>query len=527
MRQGSLVPNTVEVALVCLRPKDGAIQMELRTCRTFSICPACGTVSRRVHSRYRRKLADLPWEGLPVVILLQTRKFFCVGDSCRLRIFTERLPGTVARYARRSCRSSEALNWLTLALGGRAGARLAYRLGLLASRSTVLRGLHHRAATTPVQAPRVLGIDDWAWRKGHRYGTILCDLEKRRVVDLLPDRESDTVAAWLRQHPGTEIVSRDRGSIYAEATRRAAPGVVQVADRWHLLRNLSEALRHALAPHHRLFSQVRRGGRLDPAPSTPTSVPPWSEREQQIQRANRQRRYERWKQVREMLKTGISDRELGRQLDLDHRTVKKFRNAEVYPEAAPRVRQSIVDDYAAYLDQRLHDGCRSSTRLWRELRKQGFSGQVNSVRYWLRQRRSCQPRGLGALLQRPPLRASPRQVVWFMLQATPAAKGFLEEVYRASPEIERTAQLAQDFFRMVRERHPPGLIPWIAAAKRTVLAGFACRLEHDLEAVKAALTLPWSQGHVEGQVHRLKLIKRQMYGRAGFDLLRLRVLQQA
>ena len=160
--------------------------MELRTCRALSVCPACGTASRRVHSRYRRKLADLPWEGLPVVILLETRKFFCVGDGCRLRIFTERLPGTVARYARRSCRSSEALNWLTLALGGRAGSRLGYRLGLLAGRSTMLRGLHHRAATTPVQAPRVLGIDDWAWRRGHRYGTILCDLEKRRVVDLLP-----------------------------------------------------------------------------------------------------------------------------------------------------------------------------------------------------------------------------------------------------------------------------------------------------------------------------------------------------
>jgi len=527
MRYGTLVPDIAEVALVCLRPRHGTVQMELRTCRAFSICPACGAASRRVHSRYRRKLQDLPWEGMPVEVLLQTRKFFCAGNSCRRKIFTEQLPGTVARYARRSCRSSESLSWLTLALGGRAGARLARRLGLLASRSTLLRELHHRARSIPVQSPRVLGIDDWAWKKGHRYGTILCDLEKRKVIDLLPDRQAATVEKWLRQHPGVEIVSRDRGGIYAEAARNAASAAVQVADRWHLLRNLSEALRHALAPHHRLFSQVARVGCMKDALSTPIPIPPWSQRELQIQQANRQRRYERWQQVRGLMKTGASDRELGRRLDLDHRTVKKFRKAEAYPESAPRVRQSIVDEYAGYLDQRLRDGCCSSIKLWRELRKQGFRGQVNSVRYWLRQRRSCQQRTPGTLVRQPVLRASPRQVVWLMLKQSPSAKDLLEQVYRASPEIARMAQLAQDFFRIVRERNFPALSPWIVAAKQTVLTGFASRLERDLGAVNAALKLPWSQGHVEGQVHRLKLIKRQMYGRAGFDLLRLRVLHQA
>ena len=330
----------------------------------------------------------------------------------------------------------------------------------------------------------------------------------------------------MRQHPGVEIVSRDRGGIYAEAARKAIPTAVQVADRWHLLRNLSEALRHALAPHHRLFTQSVGHDDNKDAPPEPIPIPPWSERERQVQRANRHRRYERWQDVRKLLRTGASDRELGRQLDLDHRTVKKFRNAQAYPEAAPRVRQSIVDDYAAYLDQRLREGCTSYTRLWRELRDQGFSGQVNSVRYWLRRRRSSPSRNPGTQPQRPPLRASPRQVVWFMLKGTPAAKDFLEQVYRASPEIERIAKLAQGFFRIVQERHLPALTSWIAAAKHTALTGFASRLERDLEAAKAALTLPWSQGHVEGQVHRLKLIKRQMYGRAGFNLLRLRVLQQ-
>ena len=224
MRQGSLVPNTAEVALVCLRAKDGAIEMDLRTCRSSSTCPACGTASRQVHSRYRRRLADLPWEGLPVVILLQTRKFFCVGDRCGKRSSLSGCPEH--RNSRSLCKTKQSIERSSeLAhpgLGGRVGARLACRLGLLAGRLTLLRGLHQQAATVPVQV-RVLGINDWAWRKGHRYGTIVCDLEKRRVVELLPDREAETVARWLRQYPGTEIVSRDRGGTYAEATRRTAP----------------------------------------------------------------------------------------------------------------------------------------------------------------------------------------------------------------------------------------------------------------------------------------------------------------
>ena len=372
----------------------------------------------------------------------------------------------------------------------------------------------------------MLGMDDWAWRKGHRYGTIFCDLETPKVIDLLSDRDANSVAAWLRQHPGTEIISRDRGGIYAEAARRAAPHAVQVADRYHLLRNLSEALCRTIAPHHRLFSKAATTCRPQQPVPVPAPVAPWSRRELAVQQANRQRRYERWEQVRELfLKTEASDLELARQLGIDHRTVKKFRSAEVYPEAKPHVRESIVDDHASYLGQRLREGCRSSTRLWREMQMRGFRGQANSVRYWLRQRRSHRTRAANQT-QRSALRASPRQVVWLILKAAPSAKDLLEEVYRKSPEIGRVAELVVRFFRMFRERSLEALPGWLEAARRTALASFAAGLERDIDAVREALRLPWSQGHVEGQVHRLKLIKRQMYDRAGFDLLRLRVLQQ-
>ena len=526
MPQGTLIPNISEVALICLRPKDGVIQMVLRACRCFSVCPVCGTVSRRIHSRYFRKLGDLPWEKVPVLILLQARKFFCVEGNCRQRIFTEQLPGTVARYSRRTFRLSEALGWITLAVGGQGGARLARRLGLLVSGSTLLRQIRRRiSSSAPVQAPRVLGIDDWAWRKGHRYGTILCDLETQKVIDLLPDRESETVAGWLRQHPGAEIVSRDRGGMYAEATRKAAPGAIQVADRWHLLRNMSEALKNALEPYHRLLVQAAgtvRDSEAKAVPEMPSHTAPW---ELRVQQQNRQRRYSRYEQVQQLMQGGMRPREIARHLGLDHRTVRKFMRAE-FPEAKPRIKRCIVDSHAEYLDRCLEEGCRNITQLWRELREQGFGGQLSIVRRWLRHRRGYRPQLLPGVPRRTPLRVSPRQTVWHMLKATPSAQTYLDAVYRISPEVSLLARLAREFFRMVRNRDIEAWLPWLASTKNTALAGFASRLARDQDAVLAALRMPWSNGQVEGQVHRLKLIKRQMYGRASFDLLRLRVLQK-
>jgi transposase len=241
MGRGTLLPNTSEVELVLLRPRDGTIEMRLRAYCVSAVCPACQSTSRRVHRRYVRELGDLPWEGIAVRISLQTRKFFCSWKDCRRRIFTERLPNSVLRYGRRRTRrSTEALDWITLALGGVAGTPY----------GAVSPWLHAAAATAAaIQIRRDIagsarfGIDDWAWRKGHRYGTILCDLESRRVVDLLPDRESETVAAWLRTQPGVGGCQPGPSQRVCRAVRKTVPQAVQVADRWHLLRNLREALR--------------------------------------------------------------------------------------------------------------------------------------------------------------------------------------------------------------------------------------------------------------------------------------------
>jgi transposase len=503
--------------------------MVLRACRSSSACPVCGTISVRIHSRYLRKLGDLPWEKLPVLIFLHARKFFCAGKECRRRIFTEPLPGTALRYARRTRRAAETLDWITLALGGQAGARLARRLGLLIDGSTLLRQLRRRIRPTPAAAPRVLGIDDWAWRKGHRYGTILCDLEAGTVVDLLPDRESGTVATWLRSHPGTEIVSRDRASAYAEATRRAAPQAVQVADRWHLMRNLSEALRNALEPHRRVMTQAAKtvqGSKptatLDPdaAPATPSDT-------LSVRNRSRERRLGLYQEMRALLDNGVSQSDIARKLPISLQTVQRWIRAGTFPERSPRLFPNAVKPHAAYLDRRLLEGCRNVSQLWRELRDRGFRGQHSSVWYWLRQHRGHSMKIVAAGPLKSTLRTSPQQTAWQILKETPSAQPYLDELYRCSPEIGALARLGREFFRIVRTRDLSAWPQWVEATSNTTLSHFARRLVRDHDAIQAALTLPWSNGPVEGQVHRLKLIKRQMYGRASFDLLRLRVLYRA
>jgi len=374
----------------------------------------------------------------------------------------------------------------------------------------------------------VLGIDDWAWRKGHRYGTILCDLEAGKVIDLLPDREADTVARWLHAHPGVEVVSRDRASAYEEAARRAAPQAVQVADRWHLLQNLSEALKYALEPHHHLLShvaaQVAEADKLTSAidrPSPATNPYP-SHREH-----SRERRQGLYRQVMDLVQRGMNHQQIAHQLGMGRRTVRRWLHAKGFPERKPIHRSSSVDAYAAFLDQRWQQGCHNATELWRELKQQGFSGQSSIVRNWLRQRHGRRSERAQTIIKPSRMKSSPRHIAWLILTEPDRARPYLEQLYRDSPLIAATASAAREFARIIRSRDSASWSNWLQSAQTTALANFASRLMRDQNAVLAALQTPWSNGPVEGQVHRLKLIKRQMYGRAKFDLLRIRVLNAA
>ena len=285
-----------------------------------------------------------------------------------------------------TARLSDALEQITLALGGSAGARLAEQLGILASDSTLLRQLRRR----PVEkfpSPRVLGIDDWAWRKGHRYGTILCDLERGKVIDLLADRSAESTERWLRFHPGVEIVSRDRASLYAQAATRAVPHAVQVADRWHLLHNMTDAFTEALGHHHRLLNEVARAvipaEQVPEEPSTAELSAPLVSRPQQLQQNNRQRRLDRHEAMMERARLGLSQREIARQCGLSRKTLRRWLAADGFPERKRSCRHSSVERHREYLEQRWAQGCYNAAQLWRELHSRGFRGRPHTLRVWL------------------------------------------------------------------------------------------------------------------------------------------------
>lgn len=512
------------------------ITLLVSTTAVAAICPACGSVSWRIHSRYTRTVADLPWHNTPVWLQLQVRRFFCDVPTCPRRIFVERVPTVAARHARKTCRMLESLSKIGLALGGQAGCRLASQLGLCSSPDSLLRIIRHGPLSV-VTTPRVLGVDDWAWRRGTRYGTILCDLERHRPIDLLGERTADSLASWLQEHPGVQVISRDRASCYAEGAHAGAPQAVQVADRWHLLRNVREALMRLLNRHHRDLREAARVVRalseptpavVQPLPQEPT-IPPTPA--QQPSCASRDRRLERYQRLVELNKQGLSGRAIATAMGLHRETVQRYLHAGTFPERADRQYARKTDSVRDFLQRRWQEGCHNAGQLTRELLAEGMAISYYSVKrsvaHW---RLPGDPPTAAASTS--VYQPSSRRVSWLLLQEDRDLEAedrpLVEALLARSTEVRAAADLARDFRQIIRHRQSNRLEDWAGRAQQAAapreLMTFAKGLKADWAAVQAALSMEWSNGQVEGQVNRLKMIKRQMYGRAGFDLLRQRVL---
>lgn len=520
-------------------------------------CPACGRRSRQRHGRYWRRLAECPCFSHPVSLEVEVRRFRCTNDACPRQTFAEPLVPLAASRQRCTTQLARARRAIGLALGGRAGARLAVHLGMNASGDTLLREVRRTAPAPAAEPLRVIGIDDWAIARGHRYGTLVVDLERHRPIEMLADREAETVAAWLRGRPDLRVIARDRAGAYADAARRAAPAAEQVADRWHLVRNLREALERLLSRHG---TKLREAAEFPPPPSAPKpaadpqtdAAPPDGaapHRTPSARRrvaANRARRLARYEEVIRRRAAGEPISAIARVLGLDRRTVRKFARAPVFPERALRARAaSPLDAVRPYLATRAAAGCWNAMQIWRELVADGCKGSYRSVqRAFAVLRGSSQTRSpveSATALKSPDAKTgvpSPRRACGWLLHwparrsdatANGARDRFVTRLRELEPVIQAAQALALRFMAILHDRDADGFERWLVKARHCAvveLRRFAASLETDLAAVRAAVTSPWSSGQVEGQINRLKYLKRQMFGRAKLDLLRIRVLSR-
>ena len=551
MAPRTINPDPMSLELGAIYPESGAITISLRTCRSTVSCPDCDQPTEQVHSWYRRTLTDLPWQGLAVRFRLHTRRWRCPNPDCARQIFTERVPTVVAPFARRTVRLTEVVDAIAFALGGEAGARVLATLGLPVSPDTLLNRV--RAAASPdCPAPRVVGMDDWAWRKGNRYGTILVDLERHRVVELLPDREVETIVSWLRQHPGIEVIARDRGDVYIQAASTGAPQALQLADRWHLLNNLVAVVEESLLQHRAALRAAAAA--LDPEvqpPVAPLDLPDTSSgpimpnrprvRLQEQVEARQQRHarlVEQYEAMQRLHHAGADVADIARTVGVSRRTVYRYRAlTEPPPLKQPHRRQRVLDPYEDYLLQRWQEGCHNGKRLWREIRERGFAYGESNVARFLAPLRRAERDGQPAIpihrrRQQPTPTAS--HVAGLFLrrpeQVTNEQQRYVDLLCEQDAAVAALHQLTRDFTTLVRERRAQALDRWLEEAEASGIAPlrrFAAGLNRDVDAVRAGLSEDWSNGQTEGQVNRLKTVKRQLYGRAGFAVLRNRVLQAA
>jgi transposase len=486
------IEDVGQVVLVRARTRSGTVA-----------CPGCGTETGRVHGYHVRTAADVPVGGRRVLVKVRARRMRCPALGCKVQTFREQVPGVLERYQRRISRLTAQVSAVARELAGRPSARLLPALGIAVSRHTAMRVLL-RISLPEMTVPRVLGIDDFALRRGSVYATILIDAGTGRRVDVLPGRTADVAEKWLKDHPGVEVVCRDGSGAYGEAVSRALPSAVQVSDRWHLWHGLGEAVRKEVAAHSACWA---KGVPLQEGKRAATTA-------------------ERWQQVHELRARNVGLLECARRLNLSLNTVKRYDRA-AEPERlqrVPKYRPTLVDPYRDHLrKRRAEQPGVPVAQLLREIRELGYQGSCNLlVRY------ISQGRAEGG---RPHL--SPRRAARILLtrpdRLTAGQHETLAGLTTACPEMTALASLVPSFAALLAPS--PGndarLRQWITSARDADLPhlhSFTRGLDLDLQAATAALTLPHHNGRTEGVNTKTKMIKRQMYGRAGFTLLRHRIL---
>jgi transposase len=514
---------------------DHLLLIEVASTAAESACPVCQSPTSRIHSHYSRKAGDLACGGHQVQLILHVRKFFCTNQDCSRKIFAERLTAFLEPWARVTTRLGQQIEAIGLASCGRLGARLGSRLRIEISRTSILRRVMKLATKTTDKVAH-LGVDDFSLRRGRTFGTVLVDLQRHQILDLLPDRQKESAAAWMKRHPEITPVSRDRGKDSAAAAKEGAPQAIQVADRYHIGQNLAEAVQLLLA---RILTELKQAQdeeageprQLMKASLPMTQWPPTPGKDvQQAVAKRRAEREDRYQQVAQLREQGLTSKQIAARMLMNERTVRHWLQRKTAPDVRPRRKYaSDFDAYAPYVLQRWQAGCRNGLQLWREIAAQGYPGSSRMVSRFLDTLKAAEtvtPEGTHRLPH-----YTSKSARWLFMRRPAELEDIEQEDLAAfrllNPSLNTAYGLVQDFLQMMRKREGERLDDWLRRVHEgQVPEGprFAHGVEEDYEAVKAGLTLALNNGQVEGHVTKIKLIKRMMYGRAEFPLLRQRVL---
>ncbi|WP_063813708.1 ISL3 family transposase [Nocardia anaemiae] len=540
-----LLPHLGDLLILDVRTEAGTVLVDAVVATPTARCSGCGTSSARVHSRYRRRLADAAVAGRKMVLRLMARRFFCVNTDCQAKTFAEQVDGLTVKRSRRTDQLTAMLTRIAVALAGRAGARLAAQLGLPGSRDTLLR-LIRAQPDPPVGAITVLGVDDFAVKRSRRYATILLDMATHRPIDVLDGREANPLAAWLSRHPEVEVITRDRSGAYSEAARRGAPQATQCADRWHLWQNLCQAVEKTVVAHRGCLTESSTAS-PDPidathhTPGTDTGKATTSETTEDtalLPESPRGGGYaglhartaERFEAVQRLRAQGKGLRTIAKELDIDRKTARRYALAASPEDVIATVtsRASMIDEFVPHLLTRWNAGHTNIAALITELRELGYRGSPNNVYRFLRPYQASKPSARPALSPpKPRIRAVTSWITRDPDTLPDAETRQLTTILTCCPELAATRRHVGAFAVLMRDRRGDRLPEWIASVRADDLPAmhsFAIGLEHDFAAVTAGLTLHWSNGPTEGTVNKVKALKRQCFGRSNLDLLRKRIL---
>lgn len=509
-----------------VKMEEGTAILSLNSKQIGRICPVCGTMASKIHSYYFRTIKELPVFDYKVLLKLRSRKYYCDNLVCNRKVFTERYANYFMTYKRVSDRLERKLLKIALLVGGNSGAKLCRTLNISASSSTIIRQIH-RQILPEIVTSEIVGIDDWAFRKGVYYGTAIVDLEQHRVVDLLPDRESSSVEEWLSKRSHIRIVTRDRYSGYAKGIAKGLPGAIQVADRWHLLKNLGDALQKMLERTRQEIRRRNRDVQLQPIVNIMEPVLPII----QIKETNNTHQTKGdtlLQQIKELHKGNIPIRQIARTMKISRNTIRKYLRLDTIPRKSRS--KSNICNYIDYIQKRMQeDAGVEIIQLWKEVSKLGFKGCRSQFYVCLKDYvKPKQRKNIPGLKDISWLPSKVSILLYQKENLLPAReKALLQELQSQSPEITTASKLSRKFRELMENKQGDLLKEWVMEAERSgvhEIKSFAKSLLTDYEAVKNALTFSWSNGQVEGQINKLKTVKRQMYGRASFELLRKRMV---